>query len=211
MARFIIRQVHGGQFQNIDDSAWPFFRDQGWVVIDTVDDSGDTPPLYLSKEESDVRYASLGGIGDEASVTGTELRTFFEEKIDRTSATAGDVPVLQADGTLEFGAGGGGGSGTVTSVGGVAPVSGDVPLTLDDVDDGATYVRLTAAQMAQLLLLLEHGALILQHDGGADPLRFATGMHVIFDVPDANRPASNGTTGGGDYAAVDGHDYIWTR
>jgi hypothetical protein len=208
VARFLIRRTSGGEKRTIPDTAWPYFESQGYVVIDTLDDESDTPPLYLSAAESDLRYAHVGDIGDPDSPTGSELRTFLEARIDRSSATTGQVPVLQADGSLAFGAGGGG-AGTVTSVGGVDPDgSGDVPLTLDDVDDGATYVRLTAAQLEQLLLVLEHGVVMLRHTGGADPERYATNMHVFWDVPDGNRPATDGTTAGGDYAAVDGHDYI---
>lgn len=208
MARFLIRRTSGGEQRTIPDTAWPYFESQGYVVIDTLDDDSDSPPLYLSTEESDSRYAHVGDIGDVDTPTGSELRAFFEEKIDRSAATTGQVPVLQADGSLAFGAGGGG-SGTVTSVGGVDPDgTGDVPLTQDDVPDGTTYVRLTAAQLEQLLLLLEHGLVVVQHDGGADPERYATNMHVLWDVPDSNRPATDGTTAGGDYAAVDGHDYI---
>jgi hypothetical protein len=209
VARFLIRPAHGGQPQEIDDGAWPFFESQGYVIVSVLD-SGDDQPLYLSAEESDNKYAQVGDIGDPGSSTGSELRAFFEQKISRDGATVGQVPVLQADGTLVFGASGGG-SGTVTTVNGEAPAGGNVALTLDDIPDGASYVRLTVAQMEQLQLLIANGVLIIRHDGGADPDRPATEMHVIFDSPDANRPATNGTTAGGDYAAVDPTDYTWTR
>src|SRR5689334_19898562 len=102
MAIFLIRQVHGGATREIDDSAWPFFRDQGWIVIDTLDDDTDSSPLYYSAEQSDLRFAQVGDIGDESTPTGSELGTFFERKVDRTGASTGDVPALQADGTLAF-------------------------------------------------------------------------------------------------------------
>ena len=58
MARVLIRQAHGGETRVIDDSALPYFV--GYVIIDTLDDSGDEPPLYLSKAESDFRYLLRG-------------------------------------------------------------------------------------------------------------------------------------------------------
>lgn len=201
MARLLIRQIHGGESREIDDSSLPFFQNQGYVVIDTLDDSSDPSPYTYNAEESDFRYVQTGDIGDPDSTGGAELRTFFEPKIDRTGATAGQVPVLQADGSLEFGAGGEGGS--VASVNGL---TGAVELTADDLEDGVSYVRMTAAERAALDLLLTNGIVVVEHEGGADPVRPATTMRVLWVVPDDNRPAANGTTAGGDYAAVDGHD-----
>ncbi len=51
--------------------------------------------------------------------------------------------------------------------------------------------------------------IIVQHTG-TNPARPATTRPVIWVVPDANRPAINGTTAGGSYAAVDGLDFVWT-
>jgi hypothetical protein len=51
--------------------------------------------------------------------------------------------------------------------------------------------------------------LIVQHTGGTDPVRPATTRPVIWVVPDANRPATNGTTAGGAYAAVTDLDILW--
>lgn len=204
MARFLIRQAHGGSTRVVDDGALPYFQNQGFVVIDTLDDSGNAPPLYLSKEESDLRYAQLGGISDPDSSTGTELRTFLEEKIDRTGATAGQVPILQSDGSLEFGAGGGGGA--VDSVNGE---TGVVELTADNIDDGTTKVTMTSAERAALTALA-NAPVMLRHGGGTDPDRPDTTRPVIWVVPDSNRPATNGTTAGGSYAAVNDLDFIWT-
>ena len=203
MARFLIRQAHGGSTRIVDDGALPYFQNQGYVVIDTLDDSGDTPPLYLSKEESDLRYAQLGGISDGTTPTGSELRIFFEEKIDRTSAIAGQVPVLQSDGTLEFGDGSGGGA--VSSVNGA---TGAVVLDADDIADGTTKVTMTTAERAALTDL-GNAPYIVRHTG-TDPNRPATTRPVIWLVPDANRPATNGTTAGGSYAAVNDLDILWT-
>lgn len=210
MARFLIRQAHGGQTLTIDDGAWPYFQNQDYVIVSVLEDDGSSmDSVYLSAAESDFRYVRLGDIADDASTGGTELRTFFEQKIDRTGASTGDVPELQADGTLAFGAGGGG-SGTVTSVNSVTPTSGDVALTLDDITDGTEYVRITAAEYAQLQVLLSYGIVWIKHEGGVDPTRPATTLRVFWEVPDGNRPATDGTTAGGTYAAVDGLDRIET-
>lgn len=58
---------------------------------------------------------------------------------------------------------------------------------------------------------LDNYPIIVRHDGVTDPLRPATTKPVIWDVPDANRPATTGTTAGGAYAAVDNLDYLWTH
>lgn len=205
MARFVIRPAHGGQKQEIDDGAWPFFESQGYVIV-TVLGSGDEQPLYLSAEESDFKYAQVGDIGDPSSATGSELRAFFEQKIDRTGATTGQVPVLQADGSLAFGAGGGGG-GAVASVNGE---TGTVVLTADDIADGTALVMMTVAERALLTTLAAYGVAYVEHEGGADPLRPNTPLRVLWEVPDGNRPATDGTTAGGAYAAVDGFDRVDT-
>jgi len=46
--------------------------------------------------------------------TGDELAASYEAKVDRTGATTGQVPILQAGGTLAFGTVSGGGGGDVT-------------------------------------------------------------------------------------------------
>lgn len=204
MATFLIRQAHGGATREIDDSAWPFFRDQGWVVIDTLDETD--VELYLTAEESNLRFAQVGDIGDDASPTGSELRTFFEQKINRTGATTGNVPVLQSDGTLAFGAGGGGGA-----VASVNSKTGTVVLNADDIADGLSSVIMTAAERAVLTLFNSLGLVVVFHSGGADPVRPATTAHVLWVVPDGNRPDTNGTTAGGSYAAVGPrHDLVLT-
>jgi hypothetical protein len=208
VAKFLIRQAHGGSSRVVDDGALPFFQNQGYVVIDTLDESGDAPPLYLSKEESDLRYAQVAGISDPATSTGAELRAFFEEKVDRSTATPGQVPVLQADGTMAFDDAGGG-SGTVTSVNDVDPIAGDITLTADDIDDGTTKVIMTDDERAQLTLLQTGGIVAVVHDGGTDPVRPPTTMHVLWVVPADNLPTDDGTTAGGAYAAVDDLDFAW--
>lgn len=205
MALFLIRQVHGGETRTIDDSAWPFFRDQGWIVIDTLDDDTDASPQYYSAEQSDLRFAQVGDIGDEATPTGSELRTFFEQKVDRTGASTGQVPVLQSDGSLKFATGSGGGA--VASVNGA---TGAVVLTADNIADGSTSVTMTAAERTALALFNSSGIVVVVHSGGADPARPATTARVLWITPDGNRPATNGTTAGGSYAAVDNFDLLWT-
>lgn len=211
MARLLIRQAHGGESATISDRALPFFLSQNWVVIDTLDDETDPSPLYLSTVESDLRYANLGDIADPTSATGSELRTFLEPKIDRSGADAGDVPVLQADGSLAFGAGGGG------AVSSVAGKTGAVTLTPTDV--GVPNATTVAAGMVQLTNGLTGtydkpdvvGApWIVEHDGVTDPVRPSTARQVWWIVPNANRPATNGVTTGGSYAAVDNLDKIFT-
>lgn len=204
MARFLIRQAHGGESRTVSDGALAFFLSQGYIVIDTLDDDSDSPPLYITADESDLRYAQVGDIGDDTSPTGSELRTFFEAKVDRTGASEGDVPALQADGTLAFEAGGGGGA--VASVNGQ---TGTVVLDADDIDDGTSYVVMTTAERAALTALA-NAPYVVRHSGGTDPDRPATTRPVIWVVPDGNRPATSGTTAGGDYAAVDGLDFLWT-
>ena len=233
MARLLIRQVHGGMTRTISDSAWQYFRGQGWVIIETLDDSGDIPPLYLSKEESDFRYAQIGDIGDPETATGTELRTFFEEQIDRTDATAGQVPVLQDDGSLAFGTvEGGGGTGTVTSVNEVEPVGGDIPLTADDIPDGDIYVTMTAAERTKLAGLTATPAIssVVGLEAALDtkaaasntprilpysatlPIRPNYPGPVIIQIPDSIKGTVvfGGTTTGGTTALVNGLDHVWT-
>jgi hypothetical protein len=48
------------------------------------------------------------------------------------------------------------------------------------------------------------------HSGGANPNRPATSRPVMWIVPDANRPATNGNVSGGSYAAVNNLDLMWT-
>lgn len=52
---------------------------------------------------------------------------------------------------------------------------------------------------------------VVKHNGSVNPDRPPTANPVIWDVPDSNRPATNGSTIGGDYAAVDNLDYLWTH
>lgn len=52
---------------------------------------------------------------------------------------------------------------------------------------------------------------IVKYTGTVAPTRPNTARPVIWDVPDSNRPATNGSTLGGDYAAVDNLDYLWTH
>lgn len=216
MASLLIRRNTGGESFVIDDSALQFFLSQGYVVVGSIDDEAAESQLHLSAAETDARYLHMGDVGDPASPTGAELRGFLEEKIDRTGATAGQVPILQADGTLLFGAGGnggggGGGTGTVTSVNGIAPdVDGDVPLDADDVPDGAGRVLMTSAERTLLTSLSTTALYLVRHNGVTDPVRPNTQRPVAWIVPDADRPALNGNTSGGSYAAVDGLDIMWT-
>lgn len=200
MATYLIRPANGGGTRVVGDSALQFFQSQGWVVVDTMNDAA--PPFYTA-DESDLRYVETAGISDPAHPDGAELREFFEEKIKRDGATAGQVPILQADGTLAFGAGsgGGGGTGTVTSVNNVSPVSGNVTLGASDVG-AATAADITSAVGGTLR--------VVRHTGGTDPVRPATANPVLWITPDANRPATNGTVSGGSYAAVNNLDLLWT-
>lgn len=216
MANLLIRRASGGETFIIDDSSWPYFQSIGYVQVGFADDQADNK-LYLSAAESDARYARLGGIADANSPTGQEMRAFFEQRIDRTGATTGEVPILQADGTLAFGpggnggGGGGGGTGTVTAVNGLTPdETGDVTLDADDLPDGAGRVLMTSAERALLTTLSTTAPYIVRHNGVTDPNRPSTQRPVIWVVPDADRPALNGNTSGGSYAAVDGLDFMWT-
>jgi hypothetical protein len=230
VARIRIRQAHGGADRVISDGALPFFLTQGWVIIDTIDDDSDDPPLYLSAEESDARYAELGGIGDPATPTGSELRTFFEEKIDRTGAVAGDVPVLQPDGSLALEAGGGGGgTGAVDSVN---TKTGIVVLNADDLLDGTDRKMMTAAERTKLtgLTATPSIASVVGLQAALDakaaasstprilpysatlPLRPNYPGPVIIQIPDAIKGTVTfgGTTTGGTTALVNNLDHVWT-
>lgn len=145
MAQFLIRQAHGGETQTVSDGALPFFLSQGWVIVDTLDDSTDPSPIYITKAESDLRYIEAAGVGDPGHPDGAHLRAFFETKINRSGAVTGQVPVLQADGSLLF-------ANTAAASGGVTSVNGKIPngtgaVTLVATDVGAlasTYVPTVA-------------------------------------------------------------------
>lgn len=226
MARILIRQVHGGETREIDDSALPYFP--GWVMIDSLEDDSDGP-LYLSTEESDLRYVQTGNIADPDSADGAELREFFEEKVDRTGASTGDVPVLQSDGTLAFAAGGGGGGGAVDSVNGA---TGVVVLDADDIADGTTYKTMTAAERTKLAGLTATPAIadvtglqsaldakaaasntprILPYSATL-PTRPNYPGPVIIQIPDSIKGTVTfgGTTAGGTTALVNNLDHVWT-
>ena len=71
MARVLIRQAHGGQTRVIDDGALPFFP--GYVILETLDDSADELPLYLTREESDFRYVLKGDEASSSSVAAADI------------------------------------------------------------------------------------------------------------------------------------------
>lgn len=213
MAQFLVRQAHGGETRTVTDGALPFFLSQGWVIVDTLDDSADVSPLYLSRAESDLRYVQTAEISDPASSDGAELRTFFEEKVDRTGAVTGQVPVLQSDGKLKFAAGGsGGGAGTVTSVNGKTP-DGTGAVTLspgDGLTGDATAAAKGLVQLAGDLAgtaaapTVPNSIRTLYNWTNTDPVRPNTTAKVLWITPDTDRPGTNGTTAGGTYAAAEG-------
>ena len=51
--------------------------------------------------------------------------------------------------------------------------------------------------------------MFVRHNGVTDPDRPNTTRPVIWIVPDANKPATNGATTGGSYAAVNNLDIVW--
>lgn len=65
MARLLIRRATGGETLVINDSALPYFP--GYIVLETLDDSDDVLPVYLTAAESDFRYAKLADLADPAS------------------------------------------------------------------------------------------------------------------------------------------------
>lgn len=77
MARLLIREAHGGETRIIRDGGLPYFLNQGWVVLDTLDDEDDASPLYLSKAEGDLRWARISDLGDPESAEGVALRAAF--------------------------------------------------------------------------------------------------------------------------------------
>lgn len=67
MARLLIREAHGGETRIIRDGALPYFLNQGYVVLDTLDDDTDASPVYLSAAEGDLRWAKIADLGNPAS------------------------------------------------------------------------------------------------------------------------------------------------
>lgn len=113
--------------------------------------------------------------------------------------------------------GGGTGGGTLDGADIIEAPGQDVDVTYD-----AGTGKVTIGLPEALALLAYSGAFgdisgvpnmpeVVRHDGTADPVRPATPRPVIWDVPDGNRPATNGTTAGGSYASVPNLDYLWTH
>lgn len=185
--------------------------------------------LALILDELDLAASDL--IDDPASATSTTLGEHYEQLVPRAGAAAGEVPVLQADGTLAFGPGGGGG-GAVASVnertGAVVVTAADVGLDLvDNTSDSnkpvsvavqaALDLKVNATDFAALLDAALAGTPIFYryYDGfrytgtGAMP-RPATTRPVVWKVPAAFTLPSTGTTAGGTTAYVDGLDEVDT-
>lgn len=67
----------------------------------------------------------------------------------------------------------------------------------------------TTGQFSDLLGVPNFGEFVFNL-GGTDPARPSTTRTVVWIVPDANRPATNGTTNGGSYASVPNVDLVFT-
>lgn len=92
MARYLIRQAHGGETRTIRDGGLAYFLNLGWVVLDTLDDESDSPPLYLSKAEGDLRWAKISDLSNPES---TEIALISEALTDSPGLRAISVAAIE--------------------------------------------------------------------------------------------------------------------